>query len=351
MKAPIRTLVAGVGTRGKHWVRLVHEESLTEPVAYVDIDSASLEWLQDHYDAPPDHCFGDLGEAVDATKPDLVILATPPTGHLTEARLVRDAGAHLLAEKPLTLDFAESLEIVRLFEESDFTLTVGLNFRYLPTTIKAMELIRYQVGRPSFSRFIYWRNRDGKRPGINKYPLTMRQPMLYEQSIHHLDLFRYVYQAEAQRVWCRCHNPPWSMYADDATVAALIEMDNGMLVDYFGTWAGQTLRHEFAWRTDCERGALVQRDQFSDLHLIRPDSDVEELVPTPEIENFVDDTRAMLNHIALQLLDGVERPHPSGLDHLRTMALTVACDESNVSGEPVMMSDFYDRHGVPEAWR
>jgi predicted dehydrogenase len=230
---------------------------------------------------------------------------------------------------------------------------VGLNFRYLPTTLRAKELLREQLGPPSFARFIYWRYRDGRRPGINKYPLTMRQPMLYEQSIHHLDLFRYTYDAEVERVWCRCHNPPWSMYRDDATVAALLEMrplagDRTILVDYFGTWMGRSGINEFEWRTDCDHGTLLQLDQFSKLH-VAATGDVEpRLVPLPEGEAFVDDTRALLADVCRQLLDGARYPHPSGIDHLKTMALTAACDESSASGAPIEMADFYRRNNVPE---
>ena len=71
-------------------------------------------------------------------------------------------------------------------------------------------------------------------------------------------------------------------------------------------------------------------------------------IELPPIENFVDDTRAMLADVSRQMLAGVARPHPSGIDHLKTMALTVACDESNVSGRPVELAEFYDRHGMPE---
>jgi predicted dehydrogenase len=345
MDAPIRTLLVGIGTRGKHWTRLVHEEPLTAPVGYVDPDERALAWARDTYGAHPDDCYETLDQALQATQPELVVLATPPMGHVEEARAVFAAGADLLAEKPLTLDFAGSLAIVRAAEEAGRRLMVGLNFRYLPTTLAAKRLIAEEIGQPSFARFIYWLNRDGRRPGINKYPLTMRQPMLYEQSIHHLDLFRFTYDAEVERVWCRCHNPPWSMYADDATVAAMLEMTGGLLVNYFGTWSGQTKAQEFLWRTDCANGALLQYEQFADLRVVRPGSDVQTPIDLPPIENFVDDTRAMLADIARQLLAGVERPHPSGVDHLKTMALTVACDESNVTGKPVEMAEFYARHG------
>ena len=355
MSAPIRTLIVGVGTRGRHWVRLVHEEPGTLPVGYVDPKLGGLAWVQQRYDEPSDRCFAGLSEALAATEPDLVVLATPPMGHLEEAREIFAAGCDLLAEKPLTLDFAETLEIVRLAEEAGRRLMVGLNFRYLPTTIRAKELLRDELGLPSFARFIYWRHRDGRRPGINKYPLSMHQPMLYEQSIHHLDLFRYTYDAEVERVWCRTHNPPWSMYRDDATVAALLEMktpadDRTILVDYFGTWMARSQVNEFHWRTDCDRGALLQLEQFAHLNVMYPGDLAPRPVELPESEAFVDDTRGLLADVCRQINAGVVRPHPSGLDHMKSMALTVACEESAVRGEAVEMAEFYRRHQAPERW-
>ena len=126
-------------------------------------------------------------------------------------------------------------------QEAGVSLTVGLNFRYLAATIEAKRIFAArELGEPSFGQYLYWTNRDGRRPGINKYPLTMHQPMLYEQSIHHLDLFRFTYGAEVARVSAITHNPSWSMYADDANVFALVEMTNGIVVNYFGTWSGTT---------------------------------------------------------------------------------------------------------------
>ena len=154
-------------------------------------------------------------------------------------------------------------------QDAGVSLTVGLNFRYLAATIEAKRIFaEKELGAPSFGQYLYWTNRDGRRPGINKYPLTMHQPMLYEQSIHHLDLFRFTYGAEVARVSAITHNPDWSMYADDANVFALVEMTNGIVVNYFGTWSGTTKLRTFEWRTDCSEGAVIQRDFFKDLAVV-----------------------------------------------------------------------------------
>ncbi len=352
METPIRTVLVGIGTRGKMWVRLLHDEPLTSVVGYVDPDPHTYDWLQDRYAVPRNHWYPDLETALASTQPALVVLATPPMDRFREAIMVFAQGAHLLSEKPLTLDFDEGIRITQAAEAAKRGFAVGLNFRYQHCVRRAREIFRSgEIGRPSFAQYTYWRNRDGRRPGINKFPLTMHQPMLYEQTIHHLDEIRFVYDAEVERVWCRCHNPPWSMYQDDATVVATLEMTDGLLVNYFGTWAGQTKVNQFLWRTDCTSGTLFQYDLFADLRIARG-TDTETITPIalPAQEQLVDDARLMLADIVRQLLAGELRPHPAGVDHLKTFGVIAACEESNRTGQPVEMAEFYLRHAVPTAW-
>jgi predicted dehydrogenase len=349
MREPLRILLAGTGTRGKHWARIMHDEPLCETVGYMDVNADALAEVNAHWSAPRGALFSDFETALDAVEPDLVVLATPPMGHLAQATQVFARKRHLLSEKPLTLDLPEAVAIVRGALEAGVSLTVGLNFRYLAATIAAKRIFAENVlGEPSFGQYLYWTNRDGRRPGINKYPLTMHQPMLYEQSIHHLDLFRFTYGAEVERVSAFTHNPAWSMYADDANVFALLEMTNGIVVNYFGTWSGTTKLRRFEWRTDCAEGAVIQRDFFKDLVTVAKDAAEPRVIALAEQEDYVDDTRAMFRHILEQLLAGEPEPTPSGRDHLKTMALTVACEESAREHAVVEMAEFYRRHHVPQ---
>jgi predicted dehydrogenase len=352
MDETMRVLLIGVGARGKIWARLLNDEPLVDVVGYVDVLDENLRWAQERFQAPGSICYRDMHDGLRDQRPDLVVLATPPMGRYREALTVFDYGAHLLSEKPLTLDFDEGVRIVRAAEEAERGFVVGLNFRYQHCVTKAREILRSgEIGRTSFSRYIYWRNREGTGPGGNRIPLTMHQPMLYEQTIHHLDEIRFVYDAEVERLWCRCHNPPWSRYRDDATVAALLEMEGDLLVDYFGTWQGQTKVNEFMWRTDCSGGALFQHEMFADLRIARGTGATQvERIDLPEQEQLVDDARLMLTDVVTQLQAGSRRPHPSGVDHLKTFALVAACEESDVTGQPVVMQEFYERHGMPPEW-
>ncbi|NLE75431.1 MAG: Gfo/Idh/MocA family oxidoreductase, partial [Chloroflexi bacterium] len=244
------------------------------------------------------------------------------------------------------MDFPRTLEVTRRAAERGVPLAAGFNFRFLNVTQATKGLIdRGDLGQPSFARvFLYW-HRTGTRPGGNRYPLVMEHPMVLEQSVHAFDLLRYVYSTEVKSIFAVPHNPPWSPYVGDATATAIMEMENGMLITYVGTWMMQSLVREYDWRTDCTNGAIFQRSMFSDLYIARAGSDVLEPVPLEPEVPFTDDTRKLLGAFLDGLAAGVE-PMPNGRDNLKSMALTCACIESAMSGQRVEMADFYRRHGV-----
>jgi predicted dehydrogenase len=220
---------------------------------------------------------------------------------------------------------------------------VGLNFRYLPVTIETRKLIASGViGAPSFGRFTYERYRDGNRADLNKYPLTMDQPMLWEQSIHHFDLLRYVYETEPVQVEARTWNPPWSMYQSDANVAALFTFANGIVVNYQGTWQSGWAEPQFEWRTDCTGGVIRQFDQFGALHYARRFEKEMTAVSLPEHRIWVSETKGLFS----AFLNAVLHDQPlecSGRDHLQSLAMVEACAASSRAGTAIAIKDVIEQ--------
>ena len=100
----------------------------------------------------------------------------------------------------------------------------------------------------------------------------MKHPMLWEQSIHHFDLMRFVYNSEVKSVYAITWNPSWSMYLHHTNVSALLSFNNGLTVNYLGTWQSNFKEFNFEWRTECEKGIIIQKKQFSDLFYINQNS-------------------------------------------------------------------------------
>jgi predicted dehydrogenase len=277
---------------------------------------------------------------------DAALLVTPPEGHLEQCNMIFAAGLPLLAEKPLASSLGDAVAIVEAAEHAGLPLSVGLNFRYLPCSRVMREwLTGSRLGKVGFGQFSYLRYRDGKRPKLNRYPLTMQHPMMLEQTIHHFDLIRFCHAREVTSIVSRGFNPPWSMYAHDANVHCMLQLEGGIEVNYFGTWAGAWKTPDFEWRIDCENGVLVQRELHSDLTFAMADDPELQPIPLEQAEPYYDDSVLLLRDFVVAVKNSTPPPC-DGDDHLRSLSLCFASIESAERSTVVQMGDFYARHGL-----
>ncbi len=334
----LKLLLAGLGVRGRHWAQVILQAPRCQLTAYVDPDPAAL--LRAKADFGDRLAFPSVSEALHALDDiDAIVLANPPTGREAIVRAAAARGLPMLIEKPLALSLPAALRLVQVAEAAGVALMVGLNFRYLPVTAALRKLLAEgTVGEAAFARFTYERWRDGQRPELNKYPLSMEQPMLWEQSIHHFDLMRHVYGREPLSVQCQTWNPGWSLYADDSNVSALFAFAGGLRVNYHGTWQGNWAVPSFEWRTECSLGIITQREQFGALsYALRQDSALTSL-PLPPHERWISETRALLSAFVDHVLE--DKPLAcSGRDHLLSLAMVAACIQSSQTGAAVAIAD------------
>ena len=320
----LRVVLAGLGTRGMHWADVAARSPEVTAVAYCDPNSAALDAACARFGATPR--FASVAEALEASDDvDAVLLATPPHRRLEDLRPVFDRELPVLVEKPLALSVVEASRFVRDAGEAGSPLMIGLNFRYLAVTQALCRLIGDgAIGIPEFARFTYERQRDGRRPGINKYPLTMEHPMLWEQSIHHFDLMRFVYGVEPVSVYARTWNPSWSMYASDANVSAIFTFEGGLTANYQGTWQAGWVQPHFEWRTDCTNGVAKQEDQFGKLSYAQRSAESLTPVPLPPHEVWITETSALLEAF-VRGVRGEADWQCTGADHLASLAMVEAC--------------------------
>lgn len=321
---PLKVILAGLGVRGRHWAEVLVRSPRCEIVAYADPNPDAIARMQQQYGAHPGYASAE--EAIAATPAaQALVLANPPIGRESQVRAAAERGLPMLIEKPLALNLDEAAHLVSIAEAANVPLMVGLNFRYLGVTQATMHLLAEgRVGKPEFARFTYERWRDGNRPDLNKYPLTMDQPMLWEQSIHHFDLMRFVYQTNPVLVQAQTWNPTWSMYASDANVAALFTFENGMVVNYQGTWQSGWAEPRFEWRTDCSNGVLSQLHQFGDLFYAGKFETQLTPVTLPPHEQWITETAGLLDAFVDTVVEG-QPLQCGGSDHLLSLAMVQAC--------------------------
>ncbi|MGQ0571238.1 MAG: Gfo/Idh/MocA family protein [Armatimonadota bacterium] len=341
-------VLAGCGARGKMWAEVIDRADHVTVAACVDTKLSNARALAGPRGRP---AFDDLGAALGAVRTDAVLVVTPPATHREVIELLLRQRVPILAEKPLADKLSDAVELVKRAQDAAVPLSLSVQFRYLPVSVRMRQILAEQrFGRPGFAQFTYLRNRDPYAPHLNwgtRYPVAVRHPMLVDQTIHHFDLIRFCYQAEP--VWMETHtwNPSWSLYGHDSNVASLMELRNGVMVQYLGTWTGGWNELQFEWRTDCERGIVTQKKLFSDLWTAATGDQALMEVPLEPFDAFFDDSARLLRDFVDSITMG--RPVPcDGWDHLQTLAMVFAAMESSETGSRVDMKVFRQRYGIPQ---
>jgi len=85
--------------------------------------------------------FTDLDAALEAVRPEVVHVTTPPATHLALAARALAAGAHAYVEKPLTVDAAEATALCEAARRSARLFCVGHNLTFDPVVLRLRALL------------------------------------------------------------------------------------------------------------------------------------------------------------------------------------------------------------------
>lgn len=140
--------------------------------------------------------YSDFIQMYDEVRPDLVFLCVPPTCHgRIEFETIR-RGIPFFVEKPLALDMKLARELVRQVEEKGLIAASGFQCRYDTINEIAMEFIdSHPVLHVAASRV----GGIPEAPWWNNKAASGGQ--LVEQTIHQLDMLRYLLKTEPDTVY------------------------------------------------------------------------------------------------------------------------------------------------------
>jgi predicted dehydrogenase len=140
--------------------------------------------------------YGDLDAALDAVKPDLVDLITPPETHRAFVATIIARGIPAICQKPFGTSYADALAITELAERARVPLIIHENFRWQPWYREARHLI--DEGRLGTLHSVAFRLRPGDGQGPDAYldrqPYFQQMPrfLVRETAIHWIDTFRFL---------------------------------------------------------------------------------------------------------------------------------------------------------------
>lgn len=129
---------AGSWTVGSHLPALARHSDALEFAIVNRRDPERLERIRAAFGF--ERATTDWRAVIDA-RPDLVVVGTPPAQHYEQVRAALEIGAHVLCEKPFTVDAGEAWRLVEIAERANRQIVLALGWNYRPVAIRAAELM------------------------------------------------------------------------------------------------------------------------------------------------------------------------------------------------------------------
>lgn len=173
--------------------------------------------------------FDKLEPMLDAVRPDILDIATPPDTHAAAILTALDAGvATIICQKPFCLSLQEATQMTEAASAKGATLVVHENFRFQPWfRVVAAAIEAGEIGTVQQACFRL-RTGDGQGPDAylerQPYFQTMPRLLVHETAIHYIDTFRYLFgQVRSVYADLRRMNP---VIAGEDAGTILFDMDN-----------------------------------------------------------------------------------------------------------------------------
>ena len=140
----IKAIVIGAGGRGMNAYppyALRHPDEL-EIVGIAEPDAARREQSARMFSLAPEACYTSYEQILDGEKKaDLAMICTGDDLHIQPLTLAVEKGYHILLEKPMAPNLADSVKIYNIAKQYDKIISVGHVLRYTPFFKKLKELL------------------------------------------------------------------------------------------------------------------------------------------------------------------------------------------------------------------
>ncbi|MFP4028111.1 MAG: Gfo/Idh/MocA family protein [Candidatus Brocadiia bacterium] len=318
-------ILAGLGSRGRHWLGQAREHADCELVAYVEPDAENAGEAVEQQDVPEAQIFENLEDAVAETDADFVLDVTPPGIHRQIAEISFEAGLHLLGEKPLSDNAESAKEMVEMGNEAGLRHMITQNYRFTPQPRTTRNLIADgligQPGQLDIRFYMSWADAPGSHYVTEPYML------INDMMVHHFDMMRYVLAEDPLRVHAITWNHPWGWHEGDAAHAIVFQFPEGLWATHItvGCAVGERTDWNGDWRIEGPGGSISWEDggiHYAHLHRVEePVSKYIELMDVPP------GGKAILDEFFASIEEERE-PECSAADNIKSLAMTLAAIQS-----------------------
>lgn len=272
------------------------------------------------------------------SRPDAMVIAAATSAHAELINRCLDAELPVFCEKPIALDYQETVAAVERVESSGATLQIGFQRRFDAGYREARRLVESGELGTLYSLRLATHDPDPPHEGY----IPASGGIFRDLHIHDFDILRYLTGCEADEVYAQGSVRKFEVFAryDDVdTAACLIRMRDGVLAVLTGGRhdpLGYDVRAEIFGSGD---SISVGLDQRTPLRSVEPGM---ELFAGPAYANFTvrfaDAYRAELSRF-LDVARGRAENPCTARDALEALRIAMAADTALEERRPVPLSE------------
>lgn len=327
----VKLLQIGIGGMGNAWLNACKGNPDVEYAGWVEINPQIAEAQAAKYNLDRERIYPSLDAALRVSRPDGVIIVTPPQTHRDLSIAALRAGLPVLSEKPLADTPEAARAIVAAARETGMLHMVAQNYRYSRPAQTIKRVLRAgTLGAVGGVTVRFFRG-----PHFGGFRDEMPYPLITDMSIHHFDMLRFFLAADALDVQGRCWNPPWSWYRGDASTALTLRFPGEVVASYSASWCAQggDMPWNGEWRFDCAEGILELENDHVWMQRLGEERREEPLVELPAA------SQAYLLREFCAAISGGPAPVTTCFDNIKSLGIVFAAIHAGTQGGVVQLGE------------
>ncbi len=352
---PLRLAIVGLGAvaRSIHLPALAQVADVIEVAGGCDSDAAARDAAEGLIPV-----FETIDAMIEATRPDVVAICTPPGLHLDQARQALDAGCHVFLEKPMVETLADADALIEAADRAGRQVVVNCQFPFMAT----YQAAKAQIGSADFGDLLFlhaWQTFRRTTQTEDGWRGEMTRRLGFEFGVHVFELIRFFFGQTPSTVTAHVPAIPGEHadvvnmiafgFADGrAATVVLDRLAKGphryLELSLDGTNA--TIHTSIGGELRVEIGLhAASRRPFAGLHVVRggqavlQQGDRQRTLATEGLNPFATATARHLRQFAQAIRAGTE-PLVSARDHRDTLALALAVYDAADAGRTLDLAPY-----------
>jgi predicted dehydrogenase len=309
---------------GQHHLQSLRQIEEAKVVAVCDVNAELAASVGAEYGA---RSYSDHHDMLDKEDLDALYVVIPPFAHTDQELIAASKGIHLFVEKPVALTMEKAREVWNACQAAGIITSVGYTLRYFGYAPRLRQFLAHET------LAMISVNRWGGMPDTPWWRVMSRSGgQLVEQTTHQVDMIRYVTGKEIV-----------SVYADYA-LRVMGDWENVDIPDVQSVAMKLEDGTPVSLTTSCQ---MYKGGGDSTMHFLLDGSRVElkgaTLRTLPEANPALDGEFGQELNVDRAFVDAILKDDPSLIrspydDAMKTLAVTLAANESARKGIPVKLS-------------